>query len=177
MHEKYMQMAFASQLRRLGVFLNEKLLDVRHTFTGFKFTKLLNKIMSDPALNTLMVTKEMDVLALTESKKLLGFEHKSKKGLMAGDYGFDDAEKYYCYGIEYVYVVHREINDRFHKQMLEQIKSKYRHLGYIVYSLKKLKILKTAESNPLILSNRDVAKRGKFIKEHFGYAGGVKGPF
>jgi len=170
--EKYMQMAFTSQLRALGHFMGEELSDIRHTFTGFKG---FPDIYHHPTLKYLVVTKEMDVLALTKTGKLIGFEHKSRKGLMQGHYGFNDALQYFPYGIEYVYLVHRRINDDFHERILEFINEHYPYFGYITYSPKELEVLKEAEINPMI-DRSDVRERGEFIKKHFNRAGGTKGP-
>ena len=176
MHEKFMQMSFAAQLRKLGTFLGEKIVDARHTFTGFKAKELLREISYDPALKDLIVVKEMDVLALTESQKLIGFEHKSRKGIEKGDYGFEDAKTYYYYGIEYMYVVHRETNIELHKRILNIIETQYPTLGYIIYTPEKLKVMKKAAINPYI-SNEQIRKRGEYIKKRFSYAGSTNGPY
>jgi len=123
----------------------------------------------------LVVTKEMDVLALTKTGKLIGFEHKSRRGLMQGHYGFNDALQYFPYGIEYVYLVHRRINDEFHERVLKLINEHYPYFGYMTYSPKELEVLKEAEINPMI-DRPDIRERGEFIKKHFNRAGGTKGP-
>jgi len=171
-HEKYMQMALAGQLRYLGTFVNEKIVDVRHSFTGFKrMSPYFN-----PTLRPLIVPNEMDILILTENNKLIGLELKSKKGLERGDIGIEQACRYYEYGIEYVYLVHREVDWINPQIIIDQIKRLCPTLGYAIYSPGKLKILKLAELNPYIYRD-DVRKRGEFIKKNFNKAGGTSGPY
>lgn len=175
-HEKWMQMAFAAQLRCKGRFLNKRIIDARHTFTGFKSSPLLQQLRYDPDLRGLIVTKEMDVLSLTDDHTLIGFEFKSWKGLSKHDYGIEDAMKYYYYGIEYVYIVHRRINNEdFHRGFLNYLESSKLPLGYAIYEPTKLTILREAKLNPEI-NDSGVKRRGDFIKKYFIYAGGVKGP-
>ena len=118
----------------------------------------------------------MDILILTENNKLIGLELKSKKGLERGDIGIEQACRYYEYGIEYVYLVHREVDWINPQIIIDQIKRLCPTLGYAIYSPGKLKILKLAELNPYIYRD-DVRKRGEFIKKNFNKAGGTSGPY
>jgi len=172
-HEKWMQMAFRAQLEKLGKFLGKRLIGVRHTFTGFKSWHVLDEIRNDLDLRPLIVTNEMDIIALTEDNELIGFELKSLKCLQRGDYGIEQAKHYYLYGIDYVYLVHREMDEDVHREILKKVNSTT--LGYATYSPDHLQILRIAQRNPYN-DDEGVEKRGSYIKRNFHLAGGTTGP-
>ena len=170
-HEKFMQICFSAQLKKLGWWNGKKIVNVKHSCTLAAFRRFWDKWQYDPALSPLLVAREMDVLLLSDDE-IHGFELKSKKGLSKGDVGYKAEEVYFQYGINYVWVVHARIGDLSkHKEIMYQLEKVCPSAGYIIYSPRELEVLRYPKLNPQLVRN-DVKRRNEILKQYFDLVGG-----